>query len=198
MFTFCFLSYPTFMLLIPTFYYTYTKCMQNKWSYHRFFTKCCKSQGRREEDARKTVKEYRTPYSCFDEKLVKIYEGIFNNKAIKIIVFIISIIWIIVCIVLGAFTKETNRASIERFFVEDHHLNKDWTKMNNDFGMGTPYDMQLPIYITWGIKGVDRGKADRYDYNDYGKPDWDDDFDLSGYLAQLAMIEICTSLRVTI
>ena len=52
-----------------------------------------------------------------------------------------------------------------------------------------------PVYLYWGVQGVDLTDADPNDPMDYGKPVWDDAFDLADEGVQRAILGACRQVQ---
>jgi len=76
----------------------------------------------------------------------------------------------------------------------DHPLVYTQNLMLNEFKSGSGDPSSLEINITWGIKNLETSKRDKWDPNDLGILEWDENFTVSPVPNQVALLEFCDYL----
>merc|ERR1719326_825391 len=76
----------------------------------------------------------------------------------------------------------------------DGHELKEIESLNHAFRQGKTAGT-TKIFLVWGLKGIDRQGASKYDFKNKGVPIWDDTFDMSSAAAQNYLLSVCSDLR---
>ena len=116
------------------------------------------------------------------------------NKG-KYFILSLFLVWIGFNIYL---TTQLEELSEQEKWVDDSHYIQKCLDYTDKFYKG-PQDANVPIYITWGLTGLDQEGTDYWDPDDIGHPIWDSHFDLNLHNLeekQLRFIEICDLLEV--
>ena len=102
------------------------------------------------------------------------------------------------CVGIGFITTFKTPDGAESWYPEDHALNQVLDYFDPD---KTPFrdsfqDNVAEVYLAWGLKGMDTSGIDRWDSEDYGKLQYDDDFDLRPTEAQEFLLGVCRQVRL--
>ena len=118
---------------------------------------------------------------------------------LKYKLFKVKIFPLIILIILSSFSIfNIVQASLlsppveqEKWFANEHMYTGFVDSMTNDF-KGSNQDEYTQIYITWGIKGVNRDKYNFWEPNDYrGEVEFYDNFDILNYESLNKLDKVC-------
>lgn len=78
----------------------------------------------------------------------------------------------------------------ESFLPDSHPIQVASDTLKDAFPRGD-VDFQLRVWVTWGLKDVDRAGLSRYDVSELGTPEYDEDFDLTKADVQQQVYDAC-------
>ena len=101
------------------------------------------------------------------------------------------------CVGIGFISTFKTPDGAESWYPEDHALNQVLDYFDPD---KTPFrdsfeDNVAEVYLAWGLKGMDTSGRDPWDSEDYGKLEYDLDFDPTPIAAQEFLMSVCRRVR---